>query len=189
MTPGQSQKPFHLSMFLEVLDPQNATTDWSCFASYQLSIKNEKMRENSILKESQTRFSKSTKESGWSEFVTLTSLFDKDSGYVVQDTVIFGAEVLIMKETFKMQDIPESSNEPTDKNDEKRRWSITWKLENFLSFKSILATKNIYSKYFLVDQLELRIGKAVCTFLLVSISISFIFLPPGLSRYMVYHPS
>ncbi|XVF48034.1 hypothetical protein PTKIN_Ptkin03bG0158100 [Pterospermum kingtungense] len=158
---GQSQEPSYLSMFLEVPDPQIATTDWSCFASYQLSIKNQKMRENSILKESQERFSKSTKESGWSEFLTLTSLFDKDSGFVVQDTVIFGAEVLILKETFKMQDIPELSNKLADKNGEKKRWSITWKVENFLSFKRILATQNIYSKYFQVDQLELRIGVRV----------------------------
>ncbi|KAK6273252.1 hypothetical protein POUND7_010335 [Theobroma cacao] len=155
---GLSQKPSHFSMFLEVSDPRNATTDWSCFASYQLAIMNQKMRDNSIVKESQERCSKATKELGWSEFVTLTSLFDKDSGYLVQDTVIFGADVLILKETFKMQDIPESSNKPARKDGDKKRWSITWKVENFLSFKRILATQNIYSKYFQVDKLELRMG-------------------------------
>ncbi|XP_021276357.1 uncharacterized protein LOC110410806 isoform X2 [Herrania umbratica] len=155
---GLSQKPSHLSMFLEVSDPRNANTDWSCFASYQLAITNQKMRDNSIVKESQERYSKATKELGWSEFVTLTSLFDKDSGYLVQDTVIFGADVLILKETFQMQDIPESSNKPAHKDGDKKRWSITWKVENFLSFKRILATQNIYSKCFQVDQLELRMG-------------------------------
>ncbi|XVE98392.1 hypothetical protein REPUB_Repub03eG0102800 [Reevesia pubescens] len=157
---GQSQKPFYLSMFLEILGPRNATTDWSCFVSYQLSIRNQKIREeseDSILKESEERCSKATQDLGWSEFVTLTSLFDKDSGYVVQDTVIFGAEVLILKETFKMQDVPDSSNKPADKDGAKKRWSITRKVENFVSFKRKLAQK-IYSKYFQVDQLELRIG-------------------------------
>ncbi|XP_022729174.1 uncharacterized protein LOC111284647 isoform X2 [Durio zibethinus] len=155
---GLSQKPFYLSMFLEVLDPRNPTTDWSCYACYQLSIVNQKMKDNSILKESRARCSKATKEWGWSEFVTLTSLFDKDSGYVVQDTVIFGAQVLILKETFKLQDLPESSNKPAHKDGEKKRWSIIWKVENFLSFKRILASQSMYSKYFQVDQLELRIG-------------------------------
>ncbi|XVE71506.1 hypothetical protein DITRI_Ditri10aG0156300 [Diplodiscus trichospermus] len=155
---GQSQKPFHLSMFLEVSDPPNATTDWSCFVHYKLCIINQKMKENSILKGSQERCSKSRKELGWSEFVTLTSLFDKDSGYVVQDTVTFGADVLILKESFKMQDILKSSNKPVHENGEKKRWSITWKVENFLSFKRILATQSIYSKYFQVDQLALRIA-------------------------------
>ncbi|OMO81238.1 TRAF-like family protein [Corchorus capsularis] len=155
---GQSQKPFHLSMFLEVLGPQNATTEWSSFVSYQLYIVDQKKGGISISKESQERCSKDTKELGWSEFVTLTSFFDKDSGYLVQDTFVLGAEVLILKETFKMQDIPESTNNPAYKEADKKRWLITWKLENFFSLKKILATQKIYSKYFQVDQLELRIG-------------------------------
>ncbi|OMO57699.1 TRAF-like protein [Corchorus olitorius] len=74
--------------------------------------------------------------------------------------VVYPREVLILKETFRMQDIQESTNNLAYKEGDKKRWLITWKLENFFSLKKILATRKIYSKYFQVDQLELRIGKA-----------------------------
>ena len=35
---GQSQPPQHLSLFLEVTDPRNGDTDWSCFVSHRLSV-------------------------------------------------------------------------------------------------------------------------------------------------------
>jgi len=33
------------------------------------------------------------KDWGWREFVTLTSLFDIDAGFLVNDAVVFSAEV------------------------------------------------------------------------------------------------
>ena len=39
------------------------------------------------------RYSRAAKDWGWREFVTLTSLFDQDAGFLVNDTVIFSAEV------------------------------------------------------------------------------------------------
>ncbi|CAA6670482.1 unnamed protein product [Spirodela intermedia] len=91
---GQSQPPCHLSVFLEVTDSKNTSSDWSCFVSHRLSVVNQKLEEKSITKESQNRYSKAAKDWGWREFVTLTSLFDQDSGFLVQDTVIFSAEAL-----------------------------------------------------------------------------------------------
>nr|CAD1827765.1 unnamed protein product [Ananas comosus var. bracteatus] len=90
---GQSQPPCHLSVFLEVTDSRNTVSDWSCFVSHRLSVVNQKMEEKSVTKESQNRYSKAAKDWGWREFVTLTSLFDQDAGFLVQDTVVFSAEV------------------------------------------------------------------------------------------------
>jgi hypothetical protein len=99
---GQSQPPNHLSMFLEVTDPRTAAADWSCFVSHRLSVLNQKEKadgaDRSVAKESQNRYSKVAKDWGWREFVTLTSLFDQDSGFLVNDTVVFSAEVLVLKE-------------------------------------------------------------------------------------------
>lgn len=98
---GQSQPPNHLSMFLEVTDSRasSASAAWSCFVSHRLSVVNQKTDGASVTKESQNRYSKTAKDWGWREFVTLTSLFDQDAGYLVNDTVVFAAEVLILKET------------------------------------------------------------------------------------------
>jgi hypothetical protein len=84
----------HLSMFLEVTDPRNQEADWSCFVSHRLSVINQhRDSDKSVSKESQNRYSKAAKDWGWREFVTLTSLFDTDLGFLVGDTVVLCAEV------------------------------------------------------------------------------------------------
>ncbi|KAI3506122.1 hypothetical protein L1887_28478 [Cichorium endivia] len=158
---GQSQPPCHLSVFLEVTDSRNTTSDWSCFVSHRLSVVNQKMEDKSVTKESQNRYSKSAKDWGWREFVTLTSLFDQDSGFLVHDVVVFSAEVLILKETSIMQDFTDQESEScnsggTDKGG--KMSSFTWKVENFLSFKDIMETRKIFSRFFQAGGCELRLG-------------------------------
>ncbi|XP_073138267.1 uncharacterized protein [Henckelia pumila] len=159
---GQSQPPCHLSVFLEVTDSRNATSDWSCFVSHRLSVVNQRIEEKSVTKESQNRYSKAAKDWGWREFVTLTSLFDQDSGFLVQDTVIFSAEVLILKETSMMQEVTDQENDtglaPSHLENVGKRGSFTWKVENFLPFKEIMETRKIFSKFFQAGGCELRIG-------------------------------
>ncbi|KAF8693766.1 hypothetical protein HU200_039189 [Digitaria exilis] len=161
---GQSQPPCHLSVFLEVTDPRNTTSEWSCFVSHRLSVINQKVEEKSIMKESQNRYSKSAKDWGWREFVTLTSLFDQDAGFLVQDTVVFSAEVLILKETVTMQELSDADSEMCSSTSGlqiealPKRPSFTWKVENFLSFKEIMETRKIFSKFFHAGGCELRIG-------------------------------
>lgn len=111
-----------------------------------------------MTKESQNRYSKAAKDWGWREFITLTSLFDQDSGFLVQDSVIFSAEVLILKETFVMEEFSENSSE-TDNTGKKS--SFTWKIENLMSFKDIMETRKIFSKFFQAGGCELRIGRCI----------------------------
>ncbi|KAK6786300.1 hypothetical protein RDI58_014825 [Solanum bulbocastanum] len=158
---GQSQPPCHLSVFLEVTDSRNSNSDWSCFVSHRLSVVNQKMEEKSVTKESQNRYSKAAKDWGWREFVTLTSLFDQDSGFLVQDTVVFSAEVLILKESSIVQELVVENIELANagaQDEAGKRSSFTWKVENFLSFKEIMETRKIFSKYFQAGGCELRIG-------------------------------
>ena len=51
-----------------------------------------------VSKESQNRYSKSAKDWGWREFLQLHSLFDQEAGFLVADSVVFAAEVLVLKE-------------------------------------------------------------------------------------------
>ncbi|KAL5559772.1 hypothetical protein UlMin_035983 [Ulmus minor] len=159
---GQSQPPCHLSVFLEVTDSRNTSNDWSCFVSHRLSVVNQRMEDKSVTKESQNRYSKAAKDWGWREFVTLTSLFDQDSGFLVQDTVVFSAEVLILKETSIMQDFTDQDNESLNSSSQtdkvEKQSSFTWKVENFLAFKEIMETRKIFSKFFQAGGCELRIG-------------------------------
>ncbi|CAH9127329.1 unnamed protein product [Cuscuta epithymum] len=159
---GQAQPPCHLSVFLEVTDSRNTNSDWSCFVSHRLSVVNQRVEEKSVTKESQNRYSKAAKDWGWREFVTLTSLFDQDSGFLVQDTVVFSAEVLILKETSVMQDFKSQDDVSRLTGSQldrvEKRSSFTWKVENFFSFKEIMETRKIFSKFFQAGGCELRIG-------------------------------
>ncbi|XP_051137065.1 uncharacterized protein LOC127255534 isoform X2 [Andrographis paniculata] len=159
---GQSQPPCHLSVFLEVTDSRANGNDWSCFVSHRLAVLNQRMEEKSVTKESQNRYSKAAKDWGWREFVTLTSLFDQDSGFLVQDTVVFTAEVLILKETSIIQDFNDQASSSGDTSSQsegdEKKISFTWKVENFLSFKEIMETRKIFSKFFQASGCELRIG-------------------------------
>lgn len=131
--------------------------------SHRLSIVNQKMEEKSVIKESQNRYSKAAKDWGWREFVTLTSLFDQDSGFLVQDTVVFSAEVLILKETSIIQDFTDQESDSGSTCSQlegmEKRSSFTWKVENFLSFKEIMESRKIFSKFFQAGGCELRIGE------------------------------
>ena len=51
---GQSQPPNHLSMFLEVTEPQASAPAWSYFVSHRLSVVNKDEAKN-VTKESQNR--------------------------------------------------------------------------------------------------------------------------------------
>ena len=132
--------------------------------SHRLSVVNQKLEEKSVTKESQNRYSKAAKDWGWREFVTLTSLFDQDSGFLVQDTVVFSAEVLILKETSIMQEFGDEESDLSGTSSGSqidaiwKRGSFTWRVENFLSFKEIMETRKIFSKFFLAGGCELRIG-------------------------------
>jgi hypothetical protein len=97
---GQSQPPTFLSLFLEVTDPRAVAPDWSAFVSHRLAVLNQRDPggERSVAKESQNRYSKSAKDWGWREFVSLTALFDADAGFLVDDAVVFSAEVLVLRE-------------------------------------------------------------------------------------------
>ena len=59
--------------------------------------------DRSVAKESQNRYSRTAKDWGWREFITLTSLFDADTGFLVNDAVTFSADVLILKELCELR--------------------------------------------------------------------------------------
>ncbi len=56
-------------------------------------------------KESQNRYSKSAKDWGWREFLQLHTLFDQEAGFLVSDSVVFAAEVLVLKEVSEVKQV------------------------------------------------------------------------------------
>eukprot|EP00884_Botryococcus_braunii_P019083 jgi/Botrbrau1/5859/Bobra.0366s0040.1 len=172
---GQSQPPQHLSMFLEVTDPRSSG-EWSCFVSHRLSVVNQKFEERTVVKESQNRYSRQAKDWGWREFITLTTLFDNDAGFILNDTIQFAAEVTVLKEQTDVreadlnepivgfvEDMHPQPEEPYVGKEFVRAYALsktkfTWKIENFSTFCEILQTRKIFSKFFTVNSCDLRVG-------------------------------
>lgn len=147
---GQSSPPMHLSMFLEVSEPR-PELDWSCFVSHRLSVLNQKYDDKSVAKESQNRYSRHAKDWGWREFVPLQNLFDVELGFIVHDTVVLSAEVLILKESAEVLKHATPANLPArpyllDATAGHKQGTVfVWKIENFPQFKEILETRKIFS--------------------------------------------
>eukprot|EP00891_Asterochloris_glomerata_P002316 jgi/Astpho2/2316/e_gw1.00043.1.1_t len=162
---GQSNPPNHLSMFLEVSDSRAGLgEDWSCFVSHKLAVMHHRGdRDRSVSKESQNRYSRAAKDWGWREFLTLTTLFDADSGYLVNDAVEFAAEVLVLRESSETRHGLSTSGQPLvslgpDTISTATKVRFLWRIENFTSFRDIMETRKIFSKYFEAGSCDLRLG-------------------------------
>lgn len=150
---GQSHIPRYLSLFLEVLSSQHSC-DWSILLGYRLGIVKCGDVKNSIIKQSLRRCYKDTKDLGWWDFVALATLFDQNSGFMVEglSAAVFYAEVCILKETFTEDDLAESCDGISK--------SFTWRVESFLSCTEIVTTQKIVSRFFKVAGSELQIGES-----------------------------
>lgn len=182
---GQSQPPTFLSVFLEVTDPTPPSPDWTCFVSHRLSVVNQRGEsDRSVAKESQNRYSKSAKDWGWREFVSLTTLFDADAGFLVNDAVVFSAEVLVLRENSELKKVPLALPAPDDvtsatpvtpaapepagpeepalaaepAESPSYKSCFTWRIENFLAFKDVVETRKIFSKFFSAGPCDVRVG-------------------------------
>ena len=113
---GQSHPPNHLSMFLEVADREGSDgktdSDGDVFVSHRLSVCNQLDRGKSVSRESQNRYGRGAKDWGWREFLTLTTLFDEDAGFLVNDTVVFTAEVRVLREKNTLGRVPNERTPP-----------------------------------------------------------------------------
>ena len=87
----------------KVTDPSTTNADWSCFVSHRLSVVNHRGEDKSVPKSLRIDIPSKPRTGGWREFVTLTSLFDLDAGFLVNDCVMFAAEVLVLRETSELK--------------------------------------------------------------------------------------
>ncbi|KAL6779914.1 hypothetical protein ACKKBG_A14285 [Auxenochlorella protothecoides x Auxenochlorella symbiontica] len=261
---GQAQPPTCLSLFLEVWDPAPASLDWTSFVSHRLAVVNQRAEERSVAKESQNRYSCTAKDWGWRDFVSLTTLFDADAGFLVNDAVVFTADAVVLKEACDVRSVllgPADRAPPrlpgagggagpgkgalgdgkaggggSDEGGESEhapdaappagpaaatpgpdaaatataagqawppaalraaappltgddgacpvRTLMTWRVDNLAAFKDILETRKIFSRFFPVGPIQLRIGlydslESLCIYLEGDLAAPSPFSAPG----------
>uniref|UniRef100_A0A2P2MFR1 ubiquitinyl hydrolase 1 n=1 Tax=Rhizophora mucronata TaxID=61149 RepID=A0A2P2MFR1_RHIMU len=87
----------HLSMYLDVADSATLPYGWSRYAQFSLAVINQVHQKYSIRKETQHQFNARESDWGFTSFMPLSDLYDPTRGYLVNDTVVVEAEVIVRK--------------------------------------------------------------------------------------------
>ncbi|XWS56120.1 hypothetical protein CRYUN_Cryun09bG0059200 [Craigia yunnanensis] len=87
----------HLSMYLDVADSSALPYGWSRYAQFSLAVVNQIHHKYSIRKDTQHQFNARESDWGFTSFMPLSDLYDPSRGYLVNDTVVVEAEVVVRK--------------------------------------------------------------------------------------------
>ncbi|KAE8700230.1 Ubiquitin carboxyl-terminal hydrolase 12 [Hibiscus syriacus] len=87
----------HLSMYLDVADSASLPYGWSRYAQYSLAVINQIHNKFSVRKDTQHQFNARESDWGFTSFMPLGELYDPSRGYLVNDTLIVEAEVVVRK--------------------------------------------------------------------------------------------
>ncbi|KAF2299873.1 hypothetical protein GH714_005290 [Hevea brasiliensis] len=86
-----------LSMYLDVADAANLPYGWSRYAQFSLAVVNQINPKYTIRKDTQHQFNGRESDWGFTSFTPLSELYDPSRGYLVNDTLIVEAEVLVRR--------------------------------------------------------------------------------------------
>ncbi|KAK8953543.1 Ubiquitin carboxyl-terminal hydrolase 13 [Platanthera guangdongensis] len=87
----------HLSMYLDVADSTTLPYGWSRNAQFSLAVRNQIQSEFTIRKDTQHQFNSRESDWGFTSFMPLGDLYDPSRGFLVNDTCVIGAEVVIRR--------------------------------------------------------------------------------------------
>ncbi|AES71609.2 putative ubiquitinyl hydrolase 1 [Medicago truncatula] len=87
----------YLSMYLDVADSTSLPYGWSRYAQFSLAIVNQIHNKFTVRKDTQHQFNARESDWGFTSFMPLGELYDPSRGYLVNDTLIIEAEVLVRK--------------------------------------------------------------------------------------------
>ncbi|KAM7265486.1 hypothetical protein ACFE04_003169 [Oxalis oulophora] len=87
----------HLSMYLDVADSGALPYGWSRYAQFSLGVINQLHGNYSIRKDTQHQFNARESDWGFTSFMPLSELYEPSRGYIVNDTVLVEAKVVVRK--------------------------------------------------------------------------------------------
>ncbi|TKY50005.1 Ubiquitin carboxyl-terminal hydrolase [Spatholobus suberectus] len=87
----------YLSMYLDVADSASLPYGWSRYAQFSLAVVNQIHNKYSMRKDTQHQFNARESDWGFTSFMLLGELYDPSRGYLVNDTLIVEAEVLVRR--------------------------------------------------------------------------------------------
>ncbi|XP_027333721.1 ubiquitin carboxyl-terminal hydrolase 12-like isoform X8 [Abrus precatorius] len=86
-----------LSMYLDVADSASLPYGWSRYAQFSLAVVNQINSKYTVRKDTQHQFNARESDWGFTSFMPLGELYDPSRGYLVNDTLVVEAEVLVRR--------------------------------------------------------------------------------------------
>ncbi|GKU93700.1 hypothetical protein SLEP1_g7273 [Rubroshorea leprosula] len=87
----------HLSMYLDVADSTSLPYGWSRYAQFSLAVINQVHNKYSVRKDTQHQFNARESDWGFTSFMPLGELYDPTRGFLVNDTLLVEAEVIVRR--------------------------------------------------------------------------------------------
>ncbi|GLU19083.1 hypothetical protein SLE2022_353500 [Rubroshorea leprosula] len=87
----------HLSMYLDVADSSSLPYGWSRYAQFSLAVINQVHNKYSVRKDTQHQFNARESDWGFTSFMPLGELYDPTRGFLVNDTLLVEAEVIVRR--------------------------------------------------------------------------------------------
>ncbi|KAH7561340.1 hypothetical protein JRO89_XS10G0213700 [Xanthoceras sorbifolium] len=87
----------HLSMYLDVADSSSLPYGWSRYAQFSLAVVNQIHNKYTVRKDTQHQFNARESDWGFTSFMPLGELYDPNRGYLVNDTLLIEAEVIVRR--------------------------------------------------------------------------------------------
>ncbi|GLT98313.1 hypothetical protein SLE2022_158220 [Rubroshorea leprosula] len=94
----KGNKVEHLSIFLEVAEPETLPSGWSRNAEFSVTVVNQINNKSSAREGAEHKFNAQEKDWGFSKFIPLEELHDLGKGYLVEDTCIIKANVTVFSD-------------------------------------------------------------------------------------------
>ncbi|KAL1200749.1 Ubiquitin C-terminal hydrolase 12 [Cardamine amara subsp. amara] len=145
----------HISLYVRIEETESLPRGWEVSVDLKLFVRNAKQLKYLTVTDGLVkRFNDAKKEWGFGQFIPLSTFYNTNEGYIVQDTVSFGAEISIVNPAEisivnpaeQQEKVTFISNPPDN--------VFTWKILRF----STLKDQYYYSDDFLVGDRYWRLG-------------------------------
>ncbi|RID43665.1 hypothetical protein BRARA_I00512 [Brassica rapa] len=138
---------FEASGYKWIEDTESLPTGWEVDVDLKLFVHNARQRQYlTVSDEAVKRYNQGNREWGFGQLIPLSTFRNPNQGFIVQNTVSFGAEIFIIRPVGQQERVSFVSNPPDN--------VFTWRILRFSS----LEDKIYYSSEFLVGDRFWRLG-------------------------------
>ncbi|KAL5725614.1 hypothetical protein ACHQM5_008741 [Ranunculus cassubicifolius] len=124
----------HISLYLMLANSSSFDPNKEILVSFRLFALDH-IRDKCLLVQEVSRFNAQKSESGFDKFLSIGTFSDPSKGYLVEDTCMFGVEIISIVSIEKSQSTPATQSTPANSNDVP--FIYRWKVKKFSTLKDL----------------------------------------------------